>query len=217
MTATPLPDGRLAFSAASVPLEQTAPLVFEGPNDLRTTFQRRTRDGTMTVRVNAMPLAMEWERVPFYLDRRFVIPLMAVSLTVTMLSIALWPLAAFLRRRRRRAFGATAQDRRQHVWVRVVLILNLLVTAALVAGLAWLETDATRFNRTLDPWLLGMYAAAWLSVAGAPRVVWITVRFWRDGVGSRWARVHQTLLAAAVVVFVWFCLTWRLAGTTLNY
>ena len=72
-------------------------------------------------------------------------------------------------------------------------------------------------NASLDPWLVLTYAFAWLGVLGSPLVIWIAWRFWRDGVSSSWARIHHMLLAAATVVFAWFAVTWRIAGTTLNY
>jgi hypothetical protein len=62
-----------------------------------------------------------------------------------------------------------------------------------------------------------IYALAWLGVLGSLSVVWVAWRFWRDGVATRWGRIHHTALAASAVVFAWFALTWRIAGTTLNY
>ena len=212
-----LPDEQLVISGVSTPLEETAPLVFEAPNDLRIAFGRRSRDSAMTMRNNAMPLAMEWERVPSWLDRRVVLPLVGVSVATAVSTIVLWPVAALRRRRRLRPFGATAQDRREHLAVRLVLISNLAATAAVVGGLLWVATDTTRFSAALDPYLVALYAAGWLSVVGAPLACWVAVRYWRDRVGSRWVRIHHTGLAVAAVIFAWFCLTWRLAGTTLTY
>jgi hypothetical protein len=47
--------------------------------------------------------------------------------------------------------------------------------------------------------------------------VWAAATFWRDSVGTRWSRVHHTLIAASSVMMAWFFLTFRIAGTTLNY
>jgi len=210
----PLPDGRIGLAAGSQPLVETAPLVFEGPNDLRISFRKTAQGRGMAMSLSAMPLAMEWERVPLGLDRRFVLPAVRASLAVMLVTMLLWPLAAVVRKRRRLPFGKAVRDRREYLWVRLVLALDLLAVAG-IAGVGSL--DLTKWNATLDPWLILLYVVAWLGVLGSPVVVWITWRFWRDRVGSRWARVHQTLLGSAVVILAWFCATWRIAGTTLNY
>lgn len=50
-----------------------------------------------------------------------------------------------------------------------------------------------------------------------PAAGWIAWRFWRDRVGGIGARIHHTLLAVAMILMAWFMVTWRVAGTTLNY
>ena len=65
--------------------------------------------------------------------------------------------------------------------------------------------------------LVMIYALGWLGVLGSTSVVWIAWRLWRDGGATRWGRIYHTALAASAVVFAWFVLTWRIAGTTLNY
>jgi hypothetical protein len=77
--------------------------------------------------------------------------------------------------------------------------------------------DRTLLNDPLDPLLLALHALAWLGVFGAILTSWVATLFWRDGVGGRWSRIHHSLLAASTVMIAWFFLTFRIAGTTLNY
>jgi len=212
----PLPDGKIRFGAGSPPLIETAPLVFEGPNDLRVSFRNSGQSG-MVLNLSAMPLAMEWERVPFYLDRRLVLPAVGAPLAMIRITMLLWPAAILLRRRRGMAFSQVVRDCRDYRWTRVVLAFDLAALAGTLAFAGLVTADLTRMNWRLDPLLMLIYAFAWLGVAGAPIVAWIAWRFWRDRVGSMWARVHHTLLAATVVVLAWFYITWRLSGVTLNY
>ena len=197
-------------------LTETAPLVFEGPNDARMSFHR-VPDGGMIMNFNAVPIAMAWQRVPGFLDRRFVLPVVSAGILLILATLLLQPVAAAIRRRRLCQFSNAEQDGRDFRRVRVVLAIDLLALAGvgLVASIA--TKDLTRLNPSLDPWLVLIYALAWLGVLGSPTVVWIACRFWRDGVGTRWARIHHTALAAAATVFAWFAITWRIAGTTLNY
>lgn len=120
-----------------------------------------------------MPIAMEWERVPLYLDRSFVLPAVRASLAATLVTMLLWPLAAVVRKRRKFLFSKAIRDRREHLWVRVVLALDLLAVARTAGGAS---LDLTKWNAMLDPWLVLLYAVAWFGVLGSPVVVWITWR-----------------------------------------
>lgn len=212
----PLPDHRIRLAGTRLGLTETAPLVFDGPNDATMTF-RPTEDGGMSMDFSAMPLAQEWQRVSIWLDRRFVAPAVTANVMVMLITLLLWPVAAMFRRRNQRPFSNEAPHRRDFWLVRTVIATDLLALAGtgLVAGIA--TQDPTRLNGRLDPWLAMIYALAWLGVLGSLSVVWVAWRFWRDGVATRWGRIHHTALAASAVVFAWFALTWRIAGTTLNY
>jgi membrane protein YdbS with pleckstrin-like domain len=80
-----------------------------------------------------------------------------------------------------------------------------------------ISSDLTIFNAALDPLILAFYAFAWLGVVGAVFTLWVAAQLWRNRVGSRWSRIHHTLMAAGSVMLAWFFLTFHLAGTTLNY
>ena len=93
----------------------------------------------------------------------------------------------------------------------------LVDTAVIVATAVPFFMSPTIYNEALDPLLLVFYALAWLGVFGAILTVWAATRFWRNGVGSRWSRVHHSLIAASSVMIAWFFLTFHIAGTTLTY
>ena len=97
----------------------------------------------------------------------------------------------------------------------------MLVDAAVIVAAAVFFVmrfvDLTVLGEALDPVLLMLCAFAWLGVLGAIIAPWAAVSFWRRRVGSRWSRVHHSLIAASSVLIAWFFLTFHLAGTTLNY
>jgi CubicO group peptidase (beta-lactamase class C family) len=212
----PLPDDRIRLAGTRLILTETAPLVFENRNDARMSFHP-TPDGGMSMTFTAVPIAMEWQKVPVWLDRRLVTPAVSAGVAVMLSTLLLWPVAAATRRRRHRPFSKGEQDQRDFRRVRFILAVDLISLASmgLMAGIA--TQDLTRLNASLDPWLTLNYVLASLGVLATPIVVWIAWRFWRDGVGTQWGRIHHTALAASAVVFAWFVITWRIAGTTLNY
>ena len=162
--------------------------------------------------VPAVPL----QRVPWYLDIRWIAPALVVSAIVGRLSLLAWPFAALWRRWRHKPWSHDRGDRRDFLAVRLVLLVDTIVIAA-VAVLFMMSSDLTIFSPALDRPLLGLYALAWLGVFGALVSLWATIKFWRKGAGSRWSRVHHALLALSNVMLAWFFLTFHIAGTTLNY
>ncbi len=128
-----------------------------------------------------------------------------------------WPFAALWRRWRKKRFSESRADRRLYRAVRLVLLLDIIVILAVTILFALAMANPTILNDALDPKLIALYIAAWIGAVGAIAVVWAAVRFWRNGVGSRWARIHHTLLAMSSVMMAWFFVVFRIAGTTLNY
>jgi hypothetical protein len=97
------------------------------------------------------------------------------------------------------------------------LVIDAVVIIAATVLFIMGGVDPRILNNTLDPLLLVLYGLAWLGVFGAITTVWAAALFWRNGVGSRWSRIHHSLIAATSVMIAWFFLTFHFAGTTLNY
>jgi CubicO group peptidase (beta-lactamase class C family) len=161
--------------------------------------------------------ATRLQRVPWSIDVRWVGPALAASAVVAVLTLLVWPFAAMWRRWRRKRWGGGSSDRRKFLAARLVLLVDVVVIAATAVLLFLSLADMTVLGDALDPLVLLVYALAWLGVLGAVPAVWAAATFWRDGVGTRWSRIHHTLIGASSVLMAWFFLTFRIAGTTLNY
>jgi hypothetical protein len=147
---------------------------------------------------------------------RWIAPALAMSAVVALLTLLAWPFAALWRWRRKKRWSQNGGDRRRYLAARLVLLVDAVVIAA-TAVLFGASADLTIFNEALDPLLLLLYAFAWLGVFGAILTLWVAALFWRKGVGSRWSRIHHTLIAVSCVMLAWFFLTFHIAGTTLTY
>lgn len=144
--------------------------------------------------VHAGPPAQEWQKVPWWLDARCVLP--------AVLAAALAAVAVLL-------FGRVAAA------VRALLALDIVVLAASGALFASALRDYTVLGDALDPWLALLYGAAWACVAGAVSLPVAVARAWSGS--SRRTRIGSALAIAASLVLAWFFVVFRLAGTTLNY
>jgi CubicO group peptidase (beta-lactamase class C family) len=203
-------DGN-ARAGTSILLRHVGRNLYEGPGPMRYALV----EGGSAPYI-ATP-ALQLQPLPAYLDVRWIMPAIQVSTVVVAVTLLSWPFAALWRRWRQRRFSEELTDLRLYRAVRIVLLVDLIVLlgAAALFGLA--SADLTLLTEKLDPAILALYIAAWIGVAGTVAVVWTAVRFVRNGVGSRWARIHHGLLAASSVMIAWFFVVFRIAGTTLNY
>ena len=161
--------------------------------------------------------AVRLQRVPWPADARWIVPALLGSAAVALLTLPAWPIAALWRRWHKRRWSEDRGDRRIYRAVRLVLLVDVAVIVAAAVLFAMRFVDLTIFNDPLDPLLIVLYALAWTGVFGAILALWAALRFWRNGVGSRWSRIHHSLIAASSVMIAWFFLTFHIAGTTLNY
>jgi CubicO group peptidase (beta-lactamase class C family) len=164
----------------------------------------------------ATPTA-QLQPLPFYLDARWILPALAASFMIVVVSLLGWPFAALWRRWRKKRFSESRADVRLYRVVRLALVLDVIVILAVTILFSSAMANPTILNDALDPKLIALYTAAWIGVIGAVAVVWAALRFWRNGAGSQWVRIHHTLLAASSVMIAWFFVVFRIAGTTLNY
>jgi CubicO group peptidase (beta-lactamase class C family) len=161
--------------------------------------------------------AIRLQRVPWPADARWIVPAFVASTAVVVLTLLAWPVAALWRRRRKRRWSEERDDRRIYRAVRLVLLVDAAVIATTVVLFVMGFVDLAMFNDALDPLLLTLYVFAWVGVVGAIVALWAAALFWRNSVGSRWSRVHHSLIAASSVMLAWFFLTFHIAGTTLTY
>lgn len=161
--------------------------------------------------------ALRLQRVPWSLDARWIVPAFLVSTVVILLTLLVWPIAALWRCWRKKRWGQNSGDLRKYLAVRLVLLIDAVAIVATAVLFIRGSIDLTILNDALDPLLLALYSLAWLGLFGAIVALWAAATFWRSGVGSRWSRVHHSLLAASSMMLAWFFLTFHIAGTTLNY
>jgi CubicO group peptidase (beta-lactamase class C family) len=192
-------------------LKRVEPNLYETPEGARAAF---VDDGIESYW--AVP-GIRLQRVPWSLDARWIAPAFVASTLVVVPTLLAWPVGALWRCWRKKRWSQVRGDRRKHLAVRLVLLVDAAVIIASAALCIMGSTDLTTLNDALDPLLLALYFLAWLGVFGAMPTLWAATSFWRNGVGSRWSRIHHSLIAASSVMIAWFFLTFHIAGTTLTY
>jgi len=161
--------------------------------------------------------AIRLQRVPWSIDVRWIAPAFVASAAVALLTLLAWPVAALWRHVRKKRWSEDGGARRKYLVVRLVLLADAVVIAAIAVLFTMGTVDLTILNGTLDPLLLMLYALAWFGVFGAIVALWAATTFCRNNIGSRWSRVHHSMIAASSVMIAWFFVTFHIAGTTVNY
>ena len=209
-------DGNLKLYPAAFPFgdgvtfKRLAKNLYEGP--ARLALVERAGGGAHF----AQP-GLILQRVPWWLDLRWIAPGVAASLFVVVLSLLAWPAAALWRRWRKKPWSKERDDRRWYLVVRLVLLIDVAVIIAAAALFAFASADYTILGAALDPYLMALYASAWAGVLGAGLAAWAALSFWRRKIGGRWSRIHHSLLATSCLMLAWFFVVFRVAGTSLNY
>jgi hypothetical protein len=215
------PDGTLTAGSAlgldAKPrvLREITPGVFRAETGAPTAFVANTAHGGVTMQVS--PPALEFHRVAWHQNARLIVPLVAASFLIALLTVMAWPAAAYLRRRRGAVFGRDPSDRKSFVFIRLVALLHVAVLGTMIGAGLWIGGDVSKLDGRLDPALAVLFALAWLGVLGAPAAAVMAFSLIQNRVGGRWSRIHHALLALAGLVLGWFFVAYNIAGTTLRY
>ncbi len=160
---------------------------------------------------------MVFQRVPWYQDAAWLLPLLAGSAVALLATVVLWPVTAIVRRR----FGARlVLDRSSLAAYRggkIGAILLLAGLSAWVAVLTWMIKDINNLSAKSDPvlhavQLFGMAAF----IGGALLVVWNLRAVW--GGKRRWpAKLWSIVLALSAATTLWVGFAFHLIGFGSNY
>jgi pimeloyl-ACP methyl ester carboxylesterase len=128
---------------------------------------------------------------------------LGLPLLVLLGSVVSWPLAAGMRRLRRRERLVRTPFERRAWWAAIGVMLLAL---AFAGALAWVLVQTAGDNPMilafgLPGWAAPLLLVPWILLAGSLALVATAALAWRRGAWTRWGRIHFTLVAAASAVF----------------
>ena len=162
---------------------------------------------------------MVFKPAPAWRNGAWLWPLTQASLAALLVTAALWPITALVRRRYRAAFALQGPAAVSYRTVRVGAAASGLLTATwLVTELVMLQTFS--LGPGLDPWILllhllsvAVFPLAFVAAAWNVWVVWRTRRGWRSGFAKAWSAG----LAASTLTLLWVAFVYHLIGFGLDY
>ena len=151
------------------------------------------------------------------LDKRsFNYFVMGFSLSVIVLTLLAWPLAAIIRKHYGKPLVLTHPGKRLRTGVHlvcmsiVVYILGLLVFASMLS-------DFSMLSERSDLGLHMLQGVALLAGLGSFAVIYICITGWADKQKWLWSKIWNTLQAFACLGFLWFVYHWNLLDFHLKY
>ena len=175
----------------------------------------RTVSGIKTVIDSEEPISV-LHPVPFLRSATLSLTILGASLAILVLTAALWPVTAILRRRYGRP-AASEEVRRLRRWIGAVVILDLLYVLAWIMLLQpVLSTSLWVYSWRLDPVVRALQILGLLVIAASLVGLWA---LWRNSrlQSSRIVWVRNVALAAAMLGIVWIGVIGRLMSFNLNY
>ena len=156
-------------------------------------------------------------KAPWYENGLLATILIVGALSVFVLTILLWPIAALIRRHYGRPLGVEGRDRRLRLLVRLVCIVNLVFALSMVGFFASGLNDIGLLSSRYDFLLRIIQIVGWLGILGTLVVLYNMVRSWSRPQEWLWSKLGNGLIALACVAFVWFVFTWNLLHWSLKY
>jgi CubicO group peptidase (beta-lactamase class C family) len=212
------PDGTIqsksikALNGQPKRFEEIEPLVYrEIGGQMRLAF---TQDPEGEIILNAVPV-LEFKSVPWYESQKFIMVILLTSVSVALLTLIFWIIAALVRRHYGHPLGLVGFPSVLHFSTRIVCVFILASYIAWTVPLFRLTLDITE-SAAMDSWF--RFAQILTSISMVLTIiavinliaVWFQSRWW-------WSKIWETLIGLASLAFVWFAILGRLWEKTLMY
>ena len=192
--------------------QEIGPLLYrEKDGQDRIGFTRNT-EGQMVLSMD-FPFEVS-TRVSFVNTKSLNLFLIILVAVVSILTLAFWPLSAWIRRHYRHPLALTAQEKRWRIASRIIMLLDLIYIVCWVALLAGGEP---LFDASLDPKLRLIQLVGWLGTLGTLVILYAVVKTWRSPGEWLISRAGNVLILASALSFSWFLLHWHLLHFSLLY
>ena len=138
------------------------------------------------------------------------------SLSVIMLTLLLWPIAAMIRKHYGKPLTLDDGAKRLRTLVRLVCFGVVIFVVGLLVFVSKLSNPSGLSERT-DGWLHLLQVIGLIAGLGSLIAIYNAVKSWGDGQQWFWNKLWNTFLAFGCVGFFWFIYHWHLLNFHLNY
>jgi CubicO group peptidase (beta-lactamase class C family) len=140
-----------------------------------------------------------------------------LSFGYLVLFVLLWPITVLVRARYGHRFELEGTAAKAYRWVRFAALADVAVIGLWVLLLMAVTAAETGLTKKIDPLLLTVELAGFISIPAALIGLWNLAVVWRDGSRSWWAKLSSLLIFLAMAAFVWVMLSLHLAGWSTHF
>jgi hypothetical protein len=160
---------------------------------------------------------MVFDRVPWYANSAWLMPLFAASVVALLLTVLLWPVTAVVRRRYQAPLSLDAGSFQAYRCSRIGALLILVAVGLWALTIVLMLKNNTNLNGRLDPllWLDQIFGTLAFS-GGLLLMLWNLRAVWRGA--RRWpAKVWSIVLCVAAASVLWVAVAGKLISFGTNY
>lgn len=160
---------------------------------------------------------MVFERVPWYADSSWLLPLFGFGVLSLLLTALMWPVAALVRRHYKMPLALPPHSLKAYRWSRIASLLGLAGMGIWLLIFALILKDTNYLNARLDPllWFAQLFGVV-AFFGGLLVMVWNLKRVW--GGQRRWpAKVWSIVLVISSAAILWAALACKLLSFGTNY
>lgn len=194
---------------------EIAPMLYQDVKSEDRLLFKPGEDGRMTVFTYFSAFA--FERARWYENQNFNLVILVFTLGLFLLSLLLWPVAALCRRHYGKPLQMTGEERKLRRRTRLIALLNLVAFGGWVGIFFYGLNDIGRLTGKLDIWLRLFQILAILGALGTLVAIGNALRTWSAPGRWWWTKLHEALLAAACLGFVWLGFVLHIFRFNLNY
>ena len=195
--------------------QEISPLRYRHVNGQDEILFKRAADGHFDL-LGIFPVFIS-QSVSGTLSKKFLTPVIIVSVSLIALAVLFWPLGALIRRHYKQPLHLEPGFRRLRLLVKFVCILDLLFVLVVLVIASRISNDIGLLNAHLDPLIHLTQGVGLLGALGCFPALYYTFRAWRTGQKGLFIKICDTLVALACVSFALILLISHLLNFNLHY
>ncbi len=142
--------------------------------------------------------------------------ILGFSLSVIVLTLLAWPLAAIIRKHYTKPIELEPRAKRLRIGVHLVCLNIVVYIVGLLAFVSTLS-DVSVLSERSDLWLRMLQVIGLVAGLGSLVVIYNSIRCWTDKQRWLWSKIWSILQAFACMGFFWFISHWNLLNFHLKY
>jgi CubicO group peptidase (beta-lactamase class C family) len=196
--------------------QEVAPFVWRDKNGPEQVAVKMDGDRVQMLSADEVGGILVMLPVPWQQSSAWILPVICIATVVLVLTVLMWPIAAWRRRRRGTPLALSPRELSIYRVARVVALIDVAFLLGWMGIVSAGSADLAAYDGRLDTWFYVLHILGLIGAVGALVALW---NGWLAIAGKRgWkATTWNVGLAASCVAITWFAFAFHLIRFTLKY